>query len=72
MIKDLTDFEKLVKLCRKHGVKNLSMGDLTLVFGEDPKKSRREGETDSEESDAPTGELTPEQLMFYSAGGEIS
>lgn len=70
MIDSIKDLEKVLKLLRKQGVlefehngTKLKMGDLPIETGshkdpvEDPYKN------------FPAGELTPEQLMFYSAGG---
>lgn len=74
MIANLKDLEKLLKLCRKQGVTKLSMGDVTLELGEMPQQTN---ESIVEEIDPanpyanfPQGDLTPEQLMFYSSGGD--
>lgn len=66
MIQDLAEFEKLLKICRKQGVKSIQLGGVVVAFGDLPKKSKA-----SDESDIETDELTPEQLMFYSSGGPI-
>ncbi len=68
MIQDLGEFEKLLKICRKQGVKGITVGSVSVSFGDLPRKSREQ----SEDSEIPTGELSPEQLMFYSAGGPIN
>ncbi len=65
MIKDLAELAKLLKLCRKQGIKDIKFGDCHVIFGDLPRK--QEGDSDSEELE--TDELTPEQLMFFSAGG---
>lgn len=66
MIKDLDELTTFLKICRKQGVTDIKFEGFSVVFGELPKKSRKDGETDDE---IPTEELSPEQLMFYSAGG---
>lgn len=68
MIKDLKELQVLLKLCRKQGVTTIALGDIAINFGEPPKK----GDGDKDEADEPTtDELTPEQLMFFSAGGVL-
>lgn len=68
MIKDLKDLQALLKLCRKQGITEIKFAGTEIKFGELPKKSN-----DSDSSDEiDTDELTPEQLMFYSAGGPIN
>ena len=66
MIKDLKEFSELLKICRKQGVSSITVGGVSVSFGEMPKK-RRDEEEDT--ADIPTEGLTPEQMMFYSAGG---
>ena len=66
MIKDLSELQKLLKLCRKQGVTDITLGDVTIKFGDAPK--RNAADESDEEPEVET--LTPEQLMFYSAGGE--
>lgn len=75
MIKDLKELEKLLKLCRKQGVTDIKLGDVELKLGELPAESNGrqtsvETPTDNPYANFPDGELTPEQLMFYSAGGK--
>lgn len=66
MIKDLKELQALLKLCRKQGVTEIALAGTVIKFGDLPIKS-----DDVEQSDEiPTPELTPEQLMFFSAGGE--
>ncbi len=65
MIKDLSELQKFLKLCRKHGIKEIKYGDCAVTFGDLP--HRQEPEDDSAE--IPTEELTPEQMMFFSVGG---
>ena len=67
MIKDLKELQALLKLCRKQGVTEIKVGDVSVHFGELPTKAAGDKE-DADES-TPTDELTPEQLMFFSVGG---
>lgn len=74
MIQDIKDLQKLFKLCRAQGVTEFEMSGLKIKFGDLPVQP---GSTDiiSQEdpvnrfSNFPQGELTPEQLIFYSSGG---
>ena len=75
MINSLKDLKHLLALCRKQGVTELKLGDVQFKLGDLPPEPRRH-DSDVESDDLldplagfPTGELTPEQLMFYSAGG---
>ncbi len=72
MIESLKDLEKLLKLCRKQGVTKIDLGTVKLELGELPIERSVSAEREESESPYqgfPTGDLTPEQLMFYSAGG---
>ena len=71
MIESLKDLEKLLKLCRKQGVTEIDLGTVRFKLGDLPQESnpiRIEEENDPYKS-FPDGELSPEQLMFYSSGG---
>lgn len=67
MIKTLDELTAFLKICRKQGVTEIKFEGLSVNFGELPKKSRSE----SDETEIQTDELTPEQLMFFSAGGTM-
>lgn len=70
MISSLKDLEKLLKLCRKQGVTEIELDKVKLKLGDLPKTAEEiEAEADDPYKDFPVGELTPEQLMFYSSGG---
>ena len=74
MIESLKDLERLLKLCRKQGVTEIKLGEVELKLGDLPVNELNSISGDSTESqDAyagfPQGELTPEQLIFYSSGG---
>ncbi len=66
MIKDLTELQAFLKICRKQGVSEIRFSGTTVIFGEAPSKSRKDDDVDPE---GLPEELSPEQLMFYSAGG---
>jgi hypothetical protein len=66
MIKDLKDLQSLLKLCRKQGVTEIDVQGLKVRFGDLPIK--RDGQEQDDTPD-PDMELTPEQLMYFSAGG---
>ncbi len=67
MIKDLAEFTKFLKICRKQGVREVKLGDVSVTLGDLP--VRKQGEDSEEDGEIPTEDLTPEQLMFFSAGG---
>lgn len=76
MINNLKDLQALLKLCRKHGVTDIKLGGVEISLGDihetqgsqslDPAIIENPG---NPYANFPTGELTPEQLAFYSAGG---
>lgn len=68
MIKDMKELQALLKLCRKQGVTEIILGGVSVKFGEMPV---RKGGGEADDDEPPTDELTPEQLMFFSAGGEM-
>lgn len=75
-ITDLKDLEKLFKLCRKHGIAEMDHHGIKFKLGDPPREGSTHNADDSGEvptdnpyANFPTGVLTPEQLMFYSAGG---
>lgn len=73
MIQDVKDLEKLLKLCRKQGVTELKFGNVEFKLGALPHdkvtQTQDEVTTDNPYSNFPDGELSPDQLMYYSAGG---
>lgn len=76
MIQDLKDLKALFKLCRLQGVTDIKLHGVEIKFGDMPLSPRQIQEQESNEDPAnpwgnfPQGELTPEQLAFYSAGGK--
>jgi len=61
MIKDLKDFERFLKICRKQGVTEVSFEGTSVKLGELPSKTNDTAETD----EIPTDGLSDEELMFY-------
>jgi hypothetical protein len=73
MIENLKDLERLLKLCRRQGVQEIELGTVKLKLGDLPvvETPHVAGDTEPRDPyvDFPDVVLTPEQLMFYSAGG---
>jgi hypothetical protein len=76
VIASLKDLERLLKLCRKQGVTELTIGEVSLKLGDLPVEASGNSHLPTEDhlmtdpyAGFPQGDLTPEQLMFYSAGG---
>lgn len=74
MINDFKDLKALFKLCRAQGITDFKMGGIEITFGELPPERNTSSVISPEEvtdpyANFPQGELTPEQLMFYSSGG---
>jgi len=72
-IADLKELKKLLQLCRAQGVTEINLGEVSFKLGDlpyepDGSKSITD-ETPAKYENFPTGNLTPEQLMFYSSGG---
>lgn len=77
MINDLKELQKLFKLCRAQGITEIKlngvefkMGDLPREPGEASSISDSELSPQNPYANFPQGELTPEQLIFYSSGGK--
>lgn len=71
MIDNLKELEKFLKLCRKQGVTKINFDNVNVELGEMPEE-RQASQIDVIEDpykNFPAGELTPEQLMYYSSGG---
>ena len=76
VISDLKELEKLIKLCRKTGIDTISLDGITFSLGTQPQpmgaNTKLNGPYITEDTKILTSELTPEQLMFYSAQGHTS
>lgn len=66
MISSLKEFTEFLKICRKQGVKSVTLAGVTVELGDLPRKQDDSDEKESRE--IPLDQMTPEQLMFYSAG----
>lgn len=73
MIESIKDLEKLLKLCRKQGVTEITLDKVSFKLGDLPQTSNnaliQDEDPENPYAGFPTGELTPEQLAFYSSGG---
>lgn len=75
-VKDLKSLKALLKLCREQGVQEIELGAIKFKLGDIPHVQAQSSERALTEevqdpySNFPVGELTPDQLMFYSAGGK--
>lgn len=76
MIENQKDLEKLLKMCRKQGVTKLTLEQVSFELGPLPEYTADKPQITEPNEDPgnpyanfPTGELTPTQLAFYSAGG---
>ncbi len=68
MINDLKALQTFLKICRKQGVTEITISGVSVKLGSLP--ARKGDEKDDDKDEIETGELTPEQLMFFSVGGE--
>lgn len=66
MINSLDEFTEFLKICRKQGVKSVKLAGVEVELGELPRKNKDTEEKETKE--IPIDQMTPEQLMFYSAG----
>lgn len=74
MINDLKELQKLFKLCRVQGVIEIDLNGLKIKFGDLPQDRAMDNDISYQDpinqfANFPQGELTPEQLAFYSSGG---
>lgn len=77
MVSNLKDLEKLLKLLRKQGVTRFAQGDLSIDLGDAPNppagnqsvQAAADLDPSNPWANFPEGELSPEALAFYSAGG---
>lgn len=74
---DLKQLKSLLKVLRENGVTEYTSSELTLKVSHEyliskdrPATLQTEIPTENPYANFPDGELTPEQLMFYSAGGK--
>jgi hypothetical protein len=70
---DIKNLRSVLKTMRTYGCAKLSTPELTLELGDLPITSQSAVQGDIEHSqyeNFPQGALSPEQLMYYSAGGD--
>lgn len=63
MINSIEELEKLLKLCRKQGVTELTLDGVAFKLGDAPRKNQ------SYAVDEPSHELTDEQMIFAAVDG---
>lgn len=69
LINNLTDLKKVLSMCRKQGVKDIKLGDISIAFGDDLRKQLND--LDEDDADVPIDGMSPDDLAFYSSGGPI-
>lgn len=74
MVDNLKELERLLKLCRKQGVGEITLEGVSFKLTDLPvQKSHFDADADDESkgpySDFPEGDLTPEELTFFASGG---
>jgi hypothetical protein len=74
MVQNLKDLEKLLKLCRRQGVTEINLGAVSFKLGDLPPEKDKSAdniieEVDDQWANFPVGDLTNDQLAYYSSGG---
>lgn len=74
MVENLKELERLLKLCRKQGVSEITLEGVSFKLTDLPaEKSHFAADADDEPADQyagfPEGDLTPEELTFFASGG---
>lgn len=71
MIENQKDLERLLKLCRKQGVTEITLASVSFKLGELPVKHQTDLNEDQDDkfADFPDGPLTPEELTYFANGG---
>ncbi len=70
-ITNLSELKKLLKLLREQGVETFTIGDMSFKLGDLPAEpSEYVEESQDPYANFPTGDLSPEQLIYYATGGE--
>ena len=78
-INDIKDLKKVIQLCRQTGVDIIKVDGVEMVLGSAPRQPIKARNSSIETFSANVGpdtpietpdELTPDQLMFYSASQE--
>ncbi len=61
---DLKEFEKFLKICRKHGVTETNYDGCSVKLGNLPQKASRKSKSDDSD-EIPTDEIPFEDLAFH-------
>jgi len=72
MIENLKDLERLLKLCRKQGITDITLNGVSVKFGELPEQrlaTTQEEEIEEKYADFPDDVLSAEELTFFANGG---
>lgn len=74
MIENQKDLERLLKLCRKQGVTEIALPQVSFKLGELPVKHPNQSIEDEDDKfqDFPDGPLSQEELTFFANGGNPS
>lgn len=67
MLKELKDLDKLFKMCRKWGVLEINVDNVSIKFGDMPSE-----ETKATDEEIPTEALSPDELIYYAVEGANS
>ncbi len=74
---EIKQLDKIIALCRKRGVSEITVEGVTIKLGDAPVKRNRQAKGPSkpfhqDDNRVETSELTPEQLLFYSVQDNLS
>ena len=70
MVQSIKDLERLLKLCRKQGVTELTAFEISFKLGDLPVRHPEQSIEDQDQiENFPDGMLTPEELTFFANGG---
>jgi hypothetical protein len=67
LIKDLKEFERFLKLCRKQGVTKVTFEGSVVEFGDLPQKSNETTAEEQDQNGLPM--LTEEEIAMWSVRG---
>lgn len=68
-IETLKDLESMLKICRKHGVTNISVDGLQLAIGDAPMTKAKDTTADGIET---PDTLSDEELLFWSSDPRVT
>lgn len=63
---ELKELDKFLKICRKHGVVDMTFEGIVVKLGDQPQSAVQNDDSDVQMMD----ELTSEQLMFLAVDGQ--